>query len=215
MKFAGVPVLLLMASIFVGSAVTSGSAQGAESVQSDSWKFRANIYGWLVDAPATISVDGEEVVDVPEDLGTILDDAEALAMVEFEARKGRLWLFTDLIYYKGEEDDKFTGPVLGTSRKFTLEEEVLFFKYGTGYEFGPWDVGNNNLSTLTVTPWVGAVYFRDDWSVKVSPKNEPGGGRASATFWFNTPMVGAVSRSKLAKDWYLELDYGYGGWGVG
>jgi hypothetical protein len=214
MKFASIPILLLAASALVGTVTTAGTAQAEESKQSGSWKFRANVYGWLPDAPATISVEGNTVVDVPEDLGTILDDAEALAMVEFEAQKGKLWLFTDIIYYKGEEDDKFTGPVLGTPRKFTLEEEVTFIKYGAGYEFGPWDAGNNNLSTLTLTPWVGSVYFHDDWSVKVSPKNDPGGGRVSGTFEFHTPMVGVVSRSELAKNWDLTLDYGYGGWGV-
>jgi len=214
MKFTSVAVLLFAASTLVGMVTAPGTAQGAESVKSAPWKFRANVYGWLPDAPATINVDGEEVVDVPEDLGTILDDAEMLAMVDFQAHKGRLWLFTNMIYYDGKEDDKFTGPVLGLPRKFTLEEEVTFIKYGVGYEFGPWDAGNNNFSTLTLTPWLGSVYFHDNWSVKVSPKDNPGGGRVSGTFEFNTPMVGLVSRSRLAQDWSMVLDYGYGGWGV-
>jgi len=213
MKFTSIPALLLAVSTFVGTFATPGVAQ-AEAVKSTPWKFRANVYGWLPDAPATISVDGKDVVDVPEDLGTILDDAEALAMVDFQAHKGRLWLFANIIYYKGDETDNFTGPVFGEPRKFKLEEEVTFIKYGVGYDFGPWDAGNNNLSTLTLTPWVGSVFFHDNWSVKVSPKDEPGGGRVSGTFEFNTPMVGLVSRSRLAQDWSLVLDYGYGGWGV-
>lgn len=214
MKYAGVPVLLLMASTFFGSAATPGSAQAEESVQSAPWKFRANVYGWLVDAPATISVDGKDVVDVPEDLGTILDDADALAMVDFIAHKGRLWLFANIIYYKGDEKDDFTGPVSGEPRKFKLEEEVTFIKSGVGYMLGPWDAGANNFSTLTLTPWVGGAWFHDNWSVRVSPKDEPGGGRVSGTFEFTTPMVGLNLRSKLAKDWDMLLSYGQGGGGI-
>ena len=52
----------------------------------------------------------------------------------------------------GLEDEGFDGPVTMTRRKFRLAEEVTTIKYGVGYEFGPWDVGDNNLSTLTLTP---------------------------------------------------------------
>lgn len=214
MERIGIPALLLAASACIGTLTTLGAAQGAETVPSTPWKFRGNVYGWLPDAPATINVDGKEVVDVPEDLGTILDDAEALAMFELQAQKGRLVLFANVVYYKGEEDDNFTGPVTGLARKFTLEEEVTTIKYGVGYEFGPWDLGNNNLSSLTLTPWVGGTWFHDNWSVKVKPKDEPGGGRVSGTFEFNTPMVGLASRSRLSQNWSTFLSYGQGGWDI-
>jgi hypothetical protein len=210
MKFASAPVLLMMAATFVGWAATPGNVQAEESVQSAPWKFSANIYGWIPDAPATITYDGTEVLDVPEDLGTILDDADALAMLEFQVSKARLWLFLNVVYYKGEKDDNFTG-LGGLKRKFTLKEEVTFIKSGVGYTLGPWDAGANNLSTLTLTPWVGVAWFHDNWSVKVKPKDDPGGGRVSGTFEFTTPMVGLNLRSKLAKDWDMLLSYGQGG----
>jgi hypothetical protein len=200
--------------ICVATVTAPVIAQGDESAQSSSWTFRGNVYGWLPDAPATINVDGEEVVDVPEDLDTILDSADALAMFELQAQKEQLVLFANVIYYKGDYDEGFDGPVTMTRRKFRLEEEVTTIKYGVGYEFGPWDVGDNNLSTLTLTPWVAGFYFHDNWSLRVTPDSTPGGGRVSGTFEFNTPMVGLASRSRLSQDWGLFVSYGYGGWDV-
>ena len=64
---------------------------------------------------------------------------------------------------------------------------------------------------MTLTPWAGVAWFHDKWSVKVSPRNDPGGGKVSGTFEFTTPMVGLNLRSQLAKDWDMLLSYGQGG----
>jgi len=215
MQFTKITVLLLAALAFAGTVATPDIAQGEGSILSAPWKFNVNLYGWLPEAPATINVDGKEVVDVPENLDTILDSLNAAAMFEIEVHKGPITVFTNTVYYKGEYDEGFTGPVTGLSREFELEEEVWAIKYGVGYQLGPWNLGKSEDSpTLSLYPWVGAFFFHDDWSLKVNPTDVPGGGKVDGTFRFNTPMVGLTARPNLSERWYLNLSFGYGGWDV-
>jgi hypothetical protein len=203
-----VSVLALVATI-------TTSAMASEGIGSAPWEFRVNLYGWLPDAPATIEVNDRELVDVPEDLNTILDSLEFAAMFELEAHKGPLVLFANTVYYKGEYNENFTGVVTGLRRKFTIEEEVWAIKYAAGYKFGPWDLGENAASSdLTLIPWAGAFYFHDDWRVEVSPEGPFDGVKKTGTLKFNTPMVGLGSRVNLSERWYLNLSFGYGGWDV-
>jgi hypothetical protein len=69
-------VLFLVSLAFVGTVKSPAIAQEGESWWNAPWRFQVNLYSWLPDAPATINVDGKEIVDVPEDLDTILDSLE-------------------------------------------------------------------------------------------------------------------------------------------
>ena len=214
MKFAKFAVLLLVALVFICTVTTPAIAE-EEGFLAAPWRFHVNLYGWLPEAPATISVDGKEVVDVPEDLDTILDSLEAAAMFELEAHKGRFSIFAHTVYYKGDYDQHYTGPVTGLARKFELEEEVWLIKYGVGYELGTWNLGvSDDSPTLTLIPWVGGFYMHDDWSLKIDPAAEFPGDKVTGTFEYNTPMAGLSSRWKLSERWMMNLSYSYGGWGV-
>jgi hypothetical protein len=160
-------------------------------------------------------VNGKDVVDVPEDVDTVLDSLEAAAMFEIEINKGPLVFFTNTVYYKGDYDEAFNGPVTGLSRSFNLEEKVWAIKYGAGYELGTWHLGKSDDSpTFKFIPWAGAFYFHDDYTLRVDPVNAPGGGQVEGTFEFNTPMVGLAVRTKFSEHWVLGLNYGYGGWNI-
>jgi hypothetical protein len=207
-------ILFLSTLTFVGVFTTQAFAQDDQSIWNAPWKFRVNLYGWLPDAPAAISVDGKNVVDVPEELDTILDSLEAAAMFELEVQKGRLVLFANNVYYKGDYDKNFTGSITALPREYELEEEVWAIKYAVGYELGPWNWSKSDDSqTMTLIPWAGAFYFHDDWSLEVKPASVPFGGKVTGTYEFNTPMVGLASRVELSDRWYLLLSYGNGGWG--
>jgi len=206
---------LKLVLILVGTLATSAMAQ-SEGILGSPWEFHVNLYGWLPEAPATIDVDDKQLVDVPEDLDTILDSMELTAMFELEAHKGPLVLFLNNVYYKGKYDDKFKGSVSGLQREYSLVEEVWAIKYGAGYKFGPWDLSESSPSAnLTLIPWGGAFFFHDDWKVKLDPAGGPFDGfEQDGTLKFNTPMVGLGSRINLSDRWYLNLSYGYGGWDV-
>lgn len=213
MRSADSAVPLLFALALASALPTAVFAQ--QSILDAPWDFHVNVYGWLPDAPATIDYGEKELVDVPESTSTILDSLEMTAMFELEAHKGPLVLFANNVYYKGEYDDNFIGKVSGLRREWELEEEVWAVKYGAGYKFGPWDLGEGAASTeMTLIPWVGGFWFHDDWSVKLDPAPGFSGGKTDGTFEFNTPMVGLGSRVDLSDRWYLNLSYGYGGFGV-
>jgi len=206
--------LLLFALTLIGTMAAPAMAQG-EGFLAAPWQFHVNLYGWLPKAPATIDVGGKELVDVPESLDTILDSMEFAAMFELEAHKGPLVLFANSVYYNGDYDKNFTGGVSGLRRKFELEEKVWAIKYGAGYKFGPWDLSESYGSPdLTLIPWAGAFYFRDEWEVKVSAAGPFDGVDQDGTLKFNTPMVGLGARLNLSERWYLNLSYGQGGWEV-
>jgi hypothetical protein len=215
MRFLKIVVLSFVVAGLLGLSATTSSAQGRDLEWSDPWRFHVNIYGWLPDAPATISVNGNEVVDVPEELDTILDSLDMTAMFELEAHKGPLVLFANNVYYKGKYDENFTGPITNLPKKYELQEEVWAIKYGAGYNLGTWNLGQSDGSpTMSLIPWVGGFYFHDDWSLTIKPYGEPLSGKVTGTYDFNTPMVGLASRVGLSEKWYINLSYSYGGWDV-
>lgn len=209
-------VMVLSFVLGIGSPAAAAPATVEEAgFLSAPWKFHVNFYGWLPDAPAEIRVDGKKVVEVPENVDTILGSLQAAAMLELEVHKGPVFVFANNVYYKGDYDKNFKGPLTGLSREYTLEEKVWAIKYGAGYRLGPWSMGRSDDSpTLSLYPWVGAFYFHDDWSLKIDPQSDPFGGKVDGTYKFNTPMVGLGVRPKLSERWYLNLSYGYGGWDV-
>jgi len=222
MKIANV-VLFLIVCTFVCSFTTSaigqegeGTAKEGEGFLDAPWKFNVNVYGWLPSAPATIKVKDETIADVPEDLSTILDSMDFAAMFELEVHKGRVFLFSNTIYYKGDWDTDFTGKISGARRTYGIEEKVWAIKYGAGYQLGPWDLGKSaeGSPSLVLYPWVGGFFFHDDWEVSITPGGMFDGVNKEGTLEFNTPMVGLAARFHFLERWYLLLSYGEGGWDV-
>jgi hypothetical protein len=208
--------LILVVLVFWGGGATQANSQDMAGFWNAPWKFNVNVYGWLPDAPASIKVADKEVVDVPEDLDTVLDSLDMTAMFELEAHKGPLVFFTNTVYYDGDYDEGFIGPISNASRRFELEEEVWAIKYGIGYELTSWNLGKNNDSpTLKLIPWIGGFFFHDDYTLTVEPiGNILDGVKVDGTFEFNTPMIGLTPRINFSDRWYINLSYSYGGWDV-
>ena len=211
-KISAASILSCVLLLMVSTSVYAGDP----SQWSDPWSFHVNVYGWLPEAPATINVADRTVVDAPEDLDTILDSLNMTAMFELEAHKGPLMIFANTIYYDGDYSDDFGGPISGASRRYKLEEEVWAIRYGAGYRVASLELGGGpDGPVLNVYPWVGGFYFNDDYSVTIEPHGTAlDGFRVNGTFEFNTPMVGLVQRVDFSERWFLNLDFGYGGWDV-
>jgi hypothetical protein len=131
-------------------------------------------------------------------------------MFELEVHKGRLGFFVSPVYYKGEANERFEGP-LGESRKLTVKEKVWIVDYGVGWDLGPWKLGTGaGTPTLTVSPFVGARYFHDPIEMKVSPFLEGQNLDETITVEFNTPFVGAKAAVKLSERWGFAVEGDYG-----
>jgi hypothetical protein len=158
MKLMENGIFFLAALLLVGVSTMSSAAQEGQSWEDAPWRFNANVYGWLPQAPATVKIDQEEVAELPESFDNIFDSLEVMAMLEFEARRGPLGFFISPIYYEGKDTEHFNG--LFERRKITLEETVWLVNYGVGYEIGKWHLGETaDSATVTVEPFVGGSTF--------------------------------------------------------
>jgi hypothetical protein len=99
----------LAVSLVAGSALvpTAASAQ-----TSDQWQYGAVIYGWLPTIGGNTTFPGTvKSNDIHVDVHTILDHLKFTFMGSFEARKGPLGLYTDLIYLNVGADKSQTRDV--------------------------------------------------------------------------------------------------------
>ncbi len=223
MKLANYVISLLAAAMLVGPMATPCAAQDTtadwtwsspSAVETDPWRFNLNGYGWLPKAPVTISTPGGREESIPEKFSKILDDLKFAAMGEAEIHKGPFGVFVSPIFYKGEDDEHFTG-LLGASRKVTLDETVWLIKYGASYDLGMLRLGENPQSpTVTLQPYVGGLFFHDKIKLDVSPGALGVGLRVRETIEFNTVIVGLNTLWDLSDRWSLRIGGNIGGWDV-
>jgi hypothetical protein len=192
------------------------SLKETDSSKSDKegWRFNVNIYGWMPEAPARIEIDDDTVASLPEDFSTILDSLEMAAMFELELHKGPIGVFASPMYFRGEDDEHFTG-VPGERRKVTLKENLWLIKYGVSYDFKPLHVLKNcRFPTVVFQPYVGALFFHDEITMKVSPGVLDNGLDYDKLIQFNTPLVGLNTLWDLTRSLSLRLGGNFGGWSV-
>jgi hypothetical protein len=222
MKFTRFTAPLLAALMLVGPMVTSSIAQETTSrwqwtspsaITTDSWKFSANVYGWIPWAPVDIEAGGQSV-HFSESFSTLLDSLIFAATGEAEVHKGPFGVFVSPAYYKGETDEKIRGP-LGGSHKATLKESVWLINYGASYDLGTLRLGDAPGSpTVTLRPYAGASYLHDNIKFDIMPGLLGPDLRERTTIEFNTPIIGLNTLWDLSDRWSLRIGGYYGGWGV-
>jgi hypothetical protein len=204
-------VAILIAGLSTPATADEEGDGWFENWWGEPWHVNANIYGWLPDAPADITV-LDETIELPESLGTILDDLNAMFMGEFEAHKGRVSLFVSPIYYDGTDKEHFTGP-LGDQRRLKLKERVWLVDYGAGFDVATWNLGESvNSPTLTLTPYFGGRHMHDNLRIFVEPGALFAGVNFQTTISFDTPIVGAKGALKINDRWSLGLEGDTGVW---
>lgn len=87
----------------------------------DSWKFGASIYGWLPDISGGTTFPDGSSGEFTLPIGTILDNLKFTLQGSFFARKGKLGMFTDVIYMN-----------LGNSKSNTREGTIGGIEIPTG-----------------------------------------------------------------------------------
>jgi len=223
MKLANYAISFLAALMLVGPMATPCAAQDTtvdwtwsspSAVETEPWRFNLNVYGWLPNAPVTISTPEGRQESAPESFDKILDDLEFGAMGESEIHKGPFGVFVSPIFYKGEDDENFTG-LLGASRKATLEETVWLIKYGVSYDLGSLRLGESSDSpTVTLQPYAGGLYLHDKIRLDLSPGAIGPGVKVRETLEFNTIIIGVNTLWDLTDRWSLRIGGNIGGWNV-
>jgi len=193
---------------------TSCKETASSKGDKDAWRFMVNIYGWMPEAPARIEIDDQTVASLPEDFSTILDSLEMMAMFELELHKGPIGIFASPIYFRGEDDEHFTGEG-GERRKATLKENLWLVKYGVSYDFEPLHLLKNcRFPSVVFQPYVGALFLHDEITMEVDPGLFDIGLDYKKLIQFNTLIVGINTLWDLTRTWKLRLGGNFGGWSV-
>ena len=143
--------------------VKPSSPQG---LSTNKWEFQFVPYLWFASLKGQVGV-GDRVADVDADFGDIIDKLNFGFMAAFEARKGRLGLFSDLLYLKVSAENATPGALFSsvklTQKVFMFEEAVayrLYEKNGSsvdamaGIRF--WHLNTRLLFTPGISPEVEA-----------------------------------------------------------
>lgn len=178
------------------------------------WRFTAAMYGWLPDIPVELNL-GRVDVTLPIDLGTLLDDLQFTAMLDFEARKGRFGVYFAPIVMFLEATETVQGPL--QRHKVTIDDSAFLTDFGLSYEVGRWHLGKKPDSpAVTVEPFVGARWLIDDIKIKIKPGGllRPGGETLRPEIKFIAPLIGLRTFWDLPKGLNLRIEGDYGGFDV-
>jgi hypothetical protein len=203
------------------------------------WEFRFTPYAWATSVNGT-TIAADQAVDVDASFLDVVEESESLVglMGYFEARRGRLALYTDVVWssltFAGERSG--TGPLggLDVSVDAELDYEQTIIEAGVSYEIArfPGDPGSlkddfgGSISYTAIDILAGARYWREsvDLSFDITGVvTLPSGfevrgdrvvGRSGAIDWID-PVVGLRMRHQFSPGRELQLRGDVGGFGVG
>jgi hypothetical protein len=175
------------------------------------WRFTFASWGWLPDVPIKIKL-GDKEVDIPLDLGKIIDDLQFTAMLDFEVRKGSFGIYATPIFIFLEDSEHVQGPL--RSHKVTVNDNAYLTDFGLSYELGRWHLGKKPDSpAVTVEPFAGARWLIDEIKIKISPGGpfHPGKRTFNPDIDFIAPVVGVRTFWDVTEHWNFRAEGDYGG----
>jgi hypothetical protein len=246
----GVPVAVCGLLAGVGPAASADLGpepprqQLAEPVAPPSqWQFGFTPYGWMLNVNGNATARGH-TVDINANFFQIIEKSDSLMalMGYFEARKGPLALFTDVVWadlgFPGHFEAQ-RNPIANLNvtvkANAQLGYQSTIIQSGVAYEIAKWPGGGSSYSggTAGPTPYTaldvlgGARYWNqqvdlslnitgtaDFQSLGLERSRSLAIARAGTLEWVD-PVVGARLRHQMASGSQLSLEGDVGGFGVG
>ena len=180
----------------------------ADEFVSGDWAFQLAPFVWATEVDGHATLKGQKG-DLDLSFGDILNELDGMAMVEGEARKGRLGAFVNLVY--GSISPSFDTPLS------SINTDITYTSVGFGgyYRLGPYDLSSAAESDgplLIVDPYAGARYTHID--VDVDLNLGPGRSSSGDEEWID-PIVGLRTIWQLTPRWSVTAYGDVGGFGVG
>ena len=205
------------------------------------WEFRFTPYAWATSVNGSSTVAGQ-TVDVDASFLDLVEDSESILalMGYFEARRGRLALYTDMVWssltFAGERSG--TGPLGGVnvSADGELDYEQIIIEAGISYEIARFnrdvvslkDDWSGPTSYTAIDVRAGARYWRESVGLSLDitgagpgvlpPGFQVSGNRVVARSgdmeWVD-PVVGLRVRHQFSPGRELQLRGDIGGFGIG
>ncbi len=219
-------------------AADLGYAEPAQSA--DRWQFSLTPYAWMINVNGDVTALGH-TVDINENFFQIVEKSDSLLawMSYFEARKGKLALFTDLVWldlgFPGSIDvrrspfARFSRSVVSVKGHAQLDYESTIVQSGVAYEVARWQ--NAPASYTAIDVLGSARYWNQDLSLslnltgtlevdlerlglKFKRSRRVAVASANDLEWVD-PVVGLRVRHQIAPGKNLRLEGDIGGFGAG
>lgn len=194
-------LLLKNSTLTLASAAFAMSIAGQATAQ-DTWQWSADIYGWMpsIDSGLLSGNDTEITFD------DILDNLDFAAMGVIQAKKGKLSVFTDLIYLDLGDNVSGTIDVGGAPIPAGVSADMKSYigNFGVGYTL-------SETATNTFGAYGGARYFQLDYSLKGTAGPIQKSVSDSQSTW--DAIVGIRGQADINENWYVHYlaDVGGGG----
>jgi hypothetical protein len=236
----------ILAGLTVACAwfVASSQAISADFTEppapADKWQFSFTPYGWMINVDGDVTARGH-TADINENLFQIVEKSDSLLawMSYFEARRGRLALFTDLVWmdlgFPGHFQAKrsplarFPQVVVSVRGNAQLDYQQTIVQSGVAYEvvrlqsapgrytaldlMGSARYWNQDVDlSLKLTGTLTADFER--LGLKINRSRRVAVARSNDLEWVD-PVVGARVRHQLAPGKELSLVGDIGGFGAG
>jgi hypothetical protein len=206
----------------------------------DKWQFSLTPYGWMINVNGDVTAAGQRV-DINESFFEIVEKSDSLLawMSYFEARKGKLALFTDLVWmdlgFPGSVDvrrtpfARFPQVVVSVKGRAQLDYQSTIIQSGVAYEVARWQNAPQSFTAVDVLG--SARYWNQDVSLslnltgtldidfrrlglKFDRSRQIAVARSGDLEWVD-PVVGLRVRHQIAPGKNLRLEGDIGGFGAG
>jgi hypothetical protein len=235
--------LVLAAATAIGGAVSpgivvaqaTGSTSAGEAALADPepWRFNAASYGWAMNVSSTTTV-RNQTLDTHASFFELLQKSQSLIgfMGYFEANKGRVGAYSDLVYSKlgfGAGQTGYRNPIAGlkitASGNAALTYEMFIVEMGGVYELHRWPGTDGSWTAvdglLAFRYWNNSFAATFDATANVNFSNlqlERSFGLATARSnvvqWVD-PVVGIRLRHRFTPNQEIFVRGDIGGFGLG
>jgi len=230
----------IVGALFVAAGPVLAADLTEPPALASKWDFSFTPYGWMININGDVTARGH-TADINENFFQIVDKSDSLLawMSYFEARRGKLGLFTDVVWmdlgfpgkFQAQRSPlaRFPQVVVSVKGKAQLDYQQTIIQSGVAYEVARWEGAPGSFTAVDVLG--SARYWNQDvdLSLRLTGTLEADFRRLGLKFkrsrrvavassndleWVD-PVVGARVRHQIAPGKNLRLEGDIGGFGAG
>lgn len=228
--------LALVIGMLCGALPATGQTKPQSpttTADDDPWRFNASLYGWMISVSGNVTARGQ-TVDTNASFIDLLQRSQSVSgvMGYFEADKGRVGMYLDLVYTNLGFDasgTNYRNPIAGlritTTANTAMTYQLFVAEVGGIYEIARWQFSENSSTAIDL---VGAFrYWNNSFTVGLDAAAnvdfsrlhlERSFGltvaRENAIQWVD-PVVGVRLRHQFTPRQQITLRGDIGGFGLG
>jgi hypothetical protein len=209
------------------------TAQAQVPSDPDPWRVDATLYGWLMSVSGNVTARGQ-TIDTNASFLDLVQHSDSLAafMGYFEADKGKVGFYTDLVFARmgfSASQLNYRNPIAGLRLTLTTQEALIYQMFiaemGGVYEFARWPGSEDSFTAID-----GLLGFRY-WNMSVDASLDAqlnvdfshlglerqfglAIARSDAIQWID-PLVGVRLRHQFTPNQRVFVRGDVGGFGIG